>query len=110
MSFGSSVQPIFSANCATAGCHVKGAGTSVKNLDLSIGDSYANLVNKLAVECADGRLRVKPSDPATSYLMQKLTNVNLCGTGTQMPKKGASLSSADMITISNWICEGAPSN
>jgi hypothetical protein len=27
-----------------------------------------------------------------------------------MPKKGVSLPSADIATIGNWICEGAPNN
>jgi hypothetical protein len=109
------VQPIFTSYCATAGCHTKGAGgmlpMGVQGLDLSAAASYANLYNKDAVECTDTRVRVKPMDPQNSYLMQKLLGTNLCGSpSSQMPKKGVSLAAADITTIGNWICEGAPNN
>ena len=110
VSFSGAVQPIFTNNCATSGCHIKGAGTNVAYLDLTTGDSYAQLVNHATTECTDGRFRVKPGDPPNSYLMQKLQGVNMCGSGTQMPKKGVSLSSADLTAISNWICGGALNN
>jgi hypothetical protein len=78
-------------------------------MNLSSGKAYGSIVNVLAKECSDGRLRVKPSNPASSYVIQKLTNVNLCS-GGQMPKVGTALPSSEITTISNWICEGAPNN
>ena len=62
-----------------------------------------------AKECADGRKRVLPGDPSSSYLMQKLLNVSMCS-GSQMPKAGASIPNASLQAISDWICSGAPNN
>jgi hypothetical protein len=41
------------------------------------------------------------------YLLQKLTNTNLCF-GTQMPKSGRSLPQSEVDLIAAWICSGAP--
>jgi hypothetical protein len=106
VSFSGAVQPIFTASCASAGCH-KGA-TAQKGLNLSVGASYAKLVNVLTAECSDGRKLVLPGQPSQSYLVEKLMGVSLCS-GTQMPKMGA-IPSAEIQTISNWICAGAPNN
>lgn len=61
-----------------------------------------------AVECSDQRKRVLPGQPSQSYVIDKLMNVDICF-GTQMPKLGA-VPSAQITTIANWICEGAPNN
>lgn len=61
-----------------------------------------------AVECLDGRMRVLPGQPASSYLIDKMTNVDLCQ-GTQMPKLGL-IPNAQIQTVVDWICEGAPNN
>lgn len=100
------VQPIFSKSCALRGCH--GATLPKEGLDLSSGASYSNLVNVAAKECT-GRLRVKPGDPAASYLVNKLMGVNLCF-GSQMPKSGTSLPKAELDSIGTWICNGAPND
>jgi hypothetical protein len=100
------VQPIFTASCATAGCHA--GAVPAQGLNLSAGVSYGKLVNVLASECTDGRKRVLPGQPSQSYLVEKLMGVAMCS-GTAMPKTGA-LPSAEIQTISNWICEGAPNN
>lgn len=71
--------------------------------------AYAELVNVASSQCSDKRLLVVPGSPATSYLMQKLLNVNLCS-GSQMPKSGQSLPAAQLDKISGWICSGAPNN
>lgn len=105
VSFSSQVQPIFTANCASAGCHT-GARPAGK-LTLAAGASYAALVN-VAASCS-GRVLVKPSAVSESYLMDKLLGRALC-TGSQMPKAGSSLPSAALSAISGWICEGAPKN
>lgn len=113
VSYSGSVQPIFNASCAIAGCHIASKGPdggAKQGLDLSGALSYGNLVNVLSTQCTDGRMRVKPGAPTESYLIHKLTNQNLCGTGTQMPKKGQSLTTAELATISNWICAGALNN
>jgi hypothetical protein len=80
-----------------------------QGLNLSAGKAYANLVNVGATECRDGRKRVAPGNPTSSYLIQKMTGVNTCG-GSQMPKAGQGLPTAQTQTIVNWICSGAPNN
>jgi hypothetical protein len=80
-----------------------------QGLNLTAGNSYSNLVNVAASECTDGRKRVAPGSPSTSYLVQKMIGVNMCS-GSQMPKQGQGVPSAETQTIANWICIGAPNN
>jgi hypothetical protein len=80
-----------------------------QGLNLSTGKSYAAMVNVLASQCRDGRKRVVPGSPSTSYVVQKVLGMNICG-GSQMPKAGQGLPTAQMTTIVNWICSGAPNN
>lgn len=77
-------------------------------MDLSTGAAYSSIVNVASQECTS-RLRVKPGDPAGSYLMNKLMGVNLCY-GSQMPKIGTSLPQTEIDLIGAWICNGAPNN
>ena len=107
VSFASSVQPIFTSNCALNGCHTGVA--PAQGLNLSSGKSYAALVNVLSTECTSD-YRVLPNASSSSYLMWKLQGSGTCFTGTQMPKGGSPLSAADQATIASWIDEGAPNN
>jgi Stigma-specific protein, Stig1 len=106
VSFSAEVQPIFTSNCATIGCHT--GAMPKQGLNLSSGKAFANLVGQPATECSGGRQRVKPGDPSNSYVMDKMLGVDLCF-GSKMPKL-SSLPSAQIQTISDWICEGAPNN
>ena len=106
VSFSAAVQPILTASCATNGCH-KG-NMPAASLNLTSGQSYSKLVNVTTSQCADGRKRVSPGQPSESYLIDKLMNVDLCF-GTQMPKQGT-IPQAQIQTISDWICAGAPNN
>jgi len=101
------VQPIFTASCTAAGCH--SGALPKENLDLTAGKAWGQLVNIKTNECSGSRIRVVPKDPSTSYLVDKLLGVDLCF-GSQMPKLGQTLPNAQLQTISNWICEGAPNN
>lgn len=106
--FASLVQPIFSNNCALSGCH---AGSSpAQGMNLSSGQAYANIVNVPSNE--SGLLRVKPSQPDSSYLVHKVqgTQGSVGGSGGQMPLGGAPLSQAQINTIRQWIADGAPNN
>ncbi len=106
VSFSGAVQPILTAKCASAGCH---AGVVPQaGLNLTNGKSYAAIVNVAASQCNDGRKRVKPSDPGASYVIDKMTNVDICF-GTQMPKLGQ-IQSTEIQTVVDWICQGAPNN
>lgn len=106
VSFAGAIQPIFSASCASMGCH---AGVMPQaGLNLTNGKSYAELVNVAASQCNDGRKLVMPGDPGASYIVDKMTGVDLCF-GTKMPKLG-NLPSAQVQSVVDWICQGAPNN
>jgi hypothetical protein len=78
------------------------------NLGLKSGQSFGNLVNVLASQCNDGRMRVMPGQPSASYVIQKMMGMNMCF-GTKMPKTGG-VTSAEIETVADWICAGAPNN
>jgi hypothetical protein len=56
-----------------------------------------------------GRKHVAPGSAATSYLINKLTGVDMCA-GTAMPKADSRLSQAQIDVVRGWICQGAPNN
>jgi hypothetical protein len=89
-------------NCSTmAACHLAmQSGSGV----------HDQLVGRIAEECLDVRLMVQPGDPEHSYVIHKLTNHNLCTPPTTMPLNQPPLSTKDIQTIYDWICQGAPSN
>ena len=105
IAFSSQVQPIFTAKCSAAGCHVGNRPSA--GLSLAAGTAYSELV-KVAASCS-GKWLVKPGVVAESYLVDKLLGTNLCS-GSQMPKAGSSLPAGDIAAITGWICEGAPNN
>jgi hypothetical protein len=94
------VVPVTSTNCSTsAGCHLAmQSGPGV----------YDQLVNRIAEECDDLRMMVTPGDPEGSYVIHKLTGHNLCSPATTMPLEQPMLAAADIQTVYDWICEGAP--
>jgi hypothetical protein len=103
--YDSEIQPIFNASCALSNCHVQGSQVfSMVPMDLSSGNSYAALVNVRSVQDSL-LLRVKPSDPDSSYLYIKLTSTGT--TGQQMPLAGPPLDSSLIAKVRQWIEEGA---
>jgi hypothetical protein len=106
VSFAASVQPMFSANCATSGCH---SGTfAAAGLDLGVGQAYANIVNVASTEQPLLK-RVLPGDAASSYLYQKLTNAPGIS-GAPMPLGSFPLPADDLDVIEAWINQGALNN
>lgn len=94
------VAQITAKNCLSSGaCHL--AMQSANGL-------YQMLVGRIAEECTDNRLMVNPGDPEHSYVIQKITDHNLCAGEPPMPLDGTPLASADIQTVYDWICEGAP--
>jgi hypothetical protein len=96
--FSRDVKPLF-RNCSGEVCHTDTWGS---------GDPYPFLVGVKATECCDGRLRVAPHDPQGSYVIEKLTGRSMCR-GSQMPL-GSHFDDAEIRTISDWICLGAPND
>jgi hypothetical protein len=82
--FSLSIQPIFSANCAKSGCHIKG----VQAPDLSLGDAYTSLIYYGYVDT---------DFPESSILYQKIT------TGSMKDKA----TDTDRALILKWIQQGA---
>lgn len=112
VSLSADVQPIFTESCVHNACH--GGNNPQENLRLEAGSSWANLVDVPAVQCADGRARVAPGNPDTSYLMHKLLGVQICS-GEQMPPSGGpigdgELPPGELDLIAAWICQGALDN
>ena len=105
---------IFSPTCAVSNCHtttVVGKQTIAPQagLDLSAGKSYGQLVGVPSSGCS-GEQRVVAGNVSASLLMQKLTNTQPAGCGSQMPKKGQFLATAQLDMVRSWICNGAANN
>jgi hypothetical protein len=100
ISFKNDVQPLLASHCTGEICHESTWAASKTE--------YADLVNTPTPECCDGRKRVDPVHPESSYLLQKLRGVDLCA-GRRMPLSG-SVTDAQIAEIARWICQGAPND
>jgi hypothetical protein len=103
--YAADVAPIFNGCSGGDTCHALATGFH------SPEASYKYLVGQPSFGCSDGRLLVAPGDPTHSYLVNKLTNHELC-MGEPMPRPlGASpwkpRSTAQIQAIYDWICTGA---
>jgi len=98
VSFANDIQPVFDQNCVS--CH-----PSSGNLDLTSGNSYANLVNVNASNYSGKR--VVPSDSEQSILYKKIDGSSAYG--SNMPL-GGSLSQTEINLVKRWIDEGALNN
>src|SRR5277367_1609738 len=92
---------IFTPICSV--CHA-GAGAP-QGLRLDADNSYNLLVDVPSTE-VPSLLRVKPGDPADSYIIQKLEGH--AAVGGQMPLGGPYLPSSTIAFVAQWISNGAP--
>jgi hypothetical protein len=95
----SAVQSVWTGTCT--GCH----GTSGE-LDLAEGASHGNLVGVAANACGP-TLRVAPSDPDNSALIQKMTGTTC---GTRMPRNNQTYFDNNpglVVRVRSWILAGA---
>ena len=108
-SFMTDIQPIFTTNCTTSSCHDSNAPAA--SLDLTSGMAYSELVDVASLGCASsgGRNLITANDTANSYLIDKLSNTNICA-GSGMPLIGDALSDSDIQAIISWVNEGALNN
>lgn len=97
---------ILSPRCAFAGCHA--APAPAQGMDLSPGVAHASIVSVPSTELA-GFDRVRPFDPAGSYLLLKLEGDAVI-VGERMPFGGPYLSDAEIATVRAWILAGAPND
>ncbi len=95
-------QYIFTPFCATVGCH--SSVNPQHELNLSSGNSYANLVDVTSHE-NDVMKRVVPGNSEQSWLMKKLN-----GDGTSVMPPTGQLSQAMIDTVAAWINAGATDN
>ncbi len=88
VSFGTTIEPIITANCAIPGCHIGPANAG--GLDLS---TYQG---------------VKSSADATGNgsLVGRIT----ASSGSLMPQGGPRLPECDIQKIQQWVADGAPNN
>jgi hypothetical protein len=101
---------VFNLSCALSRCH--DTISKKGGLDLTDGISFSALVNIEARQSgarSDGKLRVIPNDPANSYLLQKITEVE-SGEGFFMPLGNREISPAAIEAIELWIAGGALDN
>jgi hypothetical protein len=101
------VQPIFTAQCATAFCH----GTPLGGpMSLEDGKSYGALVGVASTESP--LPRVTGGDSNMSYLIHKLegTQNSVGGGGDRMPPGGPPLPQPEIQLIRDWIEQGAKDN
>lgn len=94
---------VFTPSCAVSGCH---SGSSPpQGLNLEASQSFGMLVGVPSNE-VPALMRVNPSDPDNSYLIQKLEGT--ASVGARMPRNGPPfLTDAQIATIRQWISDGA---
>lgn len=100
---------VFTPSCS--GCHngsQPAGGALPGSQNLTAGNSYSNLVNVASLE-QPGLMRVKPGDPANSYIIRKLEGTAGIS-GERMPQGGPYLDQATIDMIKSWIASGAPNN
>jgi uncharacterized protein (TIGR03118 family) len=102
---------IFTPICS--GCHT-GGGTSLPGVqNLTAGNTFANIVNVASIE-QPSLLRIKPNDPANSYLVQKILGAPGI-TGSRMPFGCGStanpcLDQPTIDLVKTWVSQGALNN
>ncbi len=91
--------------CAAPGCH--GRIAPQQNMILEPDQAYAMIVNVPSVE-NPSLSRIRPGDPANSYLYRKINGVGI--TGDRMPQGGPYLSDTQIALVRDWIRRGAPND
>jgi hypothetical protein len=94
------IQPIFTASCALANCHI---GDGAAQLSLEAGRAFDELVDVPSTQVDD--LLVVPGDADSSYLLEKIA-IETPRQGDQMPI-GNALDPLDIEAVRQWIDGGA---
>lgn len=98
-------QQILQPSCTFSSCH----GTESPKAGLSLtGSTHGQLVNQPSSQ-VEGRLRVIPSDPDRSYLLEKLVD-EIPTAGSRMPYTSSPLPEEKILAIRRWIELGAPND
>lgn len=94
---------IFDPICSQ--CHI--GANAPQGLKLDGANAYANLVNVASTE-VPSLMRVKPNDPANSYIVQKIEGT--AAVGQRMPLGQPALDAATIQMVKDWISQGAQNN
>lgn len=105
VSYSQQIQPIFNDSCALPTCHA--SPSPAEGLNLSQGQSYNALVNVPSSQ-RPSVLRVAPSEPNNSYLINKIKGENI--NGTRMPQSFPLLTVDVIALFENWVSQGAMNN
>jgi hypothetical protein len=97
--FGTEVAPILAGCAGGELCHGFAAPPAL----------YGQLVGAPAYDGCDAGVLVTPGSLPRSYLLHKVTGIAMCANTQRMPPGGA-VSPADIQTIADWICAGAPND
>ena len=109
VSFATDVQPIFTQNCAFAGCHA--GATPARGLNLEAGQAFDNLVGIPSGGMPAMNL-VQPGDPDNSYLFKKHRG-DADIVGGRMPLNDPTFfdNNPDLLDLEeDWIRQGAQNN
>jgi len=102
VSLSADVQPIINSQCTN--CHTNGGSRG--GLSLDAGNTFNNLVNQ-PNNCGNLDLIV-PDQPSSSHFVRKVQRTNIT-CGSAMPP-ASPLTSAQVDTIVDWVCQGAQNN
>ncbi|WP_258103583.1 cytochrome c [Marinoscillum sp. MHG1-6] len=91
ISFSTSVQPLFTSNCAVTNCHVSGG----ESPNLEVGVAYNELFSNSLINV---------SDPESSEILIRMRSLT-----DPMPTSGK-LSNAQINIVATWISQGAKDN
>ena len=107
--FTATVQPIFTASCATGFCHT--GDNPAAGMNLSAGAAYSNTINVPANELGT-MMRIRPGQPDSSYLIHKIqgTHLTVGGIRARMPLGGPYLSDSVIALVRTWVTLGAKNN
>ncbi len=107
-SFATDVQPIFTARCATASCH--NFATHQIDLNLAPGYSYDEIVNVQSIFRPAAK-RIAPFNADGSFLVQTLfAEATRHPEIARMPLGREPLTDNQILTIINWVVQGARRN
>ena len=100
---------IFDKSCANSACHAPPQNAA--DLNLTYGQSYHDLVNRVprnAAAAAAGMKLIDPGNPDNSFLLTKLMGPEAPELGGRMPFGMGPLHKGKIDAIRTWIAAGAP--
>ena len=100
---------ILDKSCANSACHAPPANAA--NLNLTYGQSYPDLINRVPrnpTAAAAGMKLIDPGNPENSFLLTKLMGSENPNFGGRMPFGGGPLHKGKIDAIRTWIAAGAP--